>query len=87
MGEFQHVSQENCEKFCSKYLREELRPLEKKTSDGDCAFTVFHLAGTGVLQASCCGVLQGSPATLSGINPYIALVGLSMRSLLRSARR
>lgn len=27
----------------------------------------------GVLRASCCGVFQGSPATLSGINPYISI--------------
>jgi len=50
-----------------------LKLLEKKTSDGDCALTFFHLAGTGVLQAFCCGVFQGSPATLSGINPYISI--------------
>jgi hypothetical protein len=49
---------EFAKKLCSKYSREELRSLEKKTSDGDCALTVFHLAGLGFSRRPAAGYFR-----------------------------
>jgi hypothetical protein len=51
---------------------EELKPLEKKTSDGDCALTVLSFSGDWGSPGVAAGYFR-VPGSLSGINPYICI--------------